>query len=226
MRRSSTIALALAAAALAAGCGSSGSSSTTTKTTKTTAKKPPACARVAAPKPRNEKLKAPPQTVKQGQKLTADVETSCGAFEIALDTAQQPKTVNSFVYLAKRGFYDGLDFQRVVPGFVVQGGDPLGNGTGGPGYTVVEAPPPNVVYRRGVVAMAKTGLQPPGASGSQFFVVTAAADAGLPADYAVLGRVTSGMAAVERIAGLADPRLGSTGGKPIRPVIIRKITVH
>lgn len=129
-------------------------------------------------------------------------------------------------YLAKRGFYDGLDFQRVVPGFVVQGGDPLGTGAGGPGYTVVEAPPPDTTYRRGVVAMAKTEIQPPGASGSQFFVVTAPADAGLPAVYAVLGKVTSGMASVERIAHLANPKLGPPGGEPLQPVVIDKITIH
>src|SRR5207244_2334132 len=103
-------------------------------------------------------------------------------------------------------------FHRVVPQFVIQGGDPLGNGTGGPGYEVVEPPPKGTVYRRGVVAMAKTAVQPPGASGSQFFVVTAAADAGLPPVYAVLGRVTSGMEAVDRIAGLANAALGPQGG--------------
>jgi cyclophilin family peptidyl-prolyl cis-trans isomerase len=225
MRHRSSIAVVLAAVAAGSGCGSSGSSSESSGSTTAAAPKGSGCEQVAAPKPKHVKLKAPPQTVKRGEKLSAVVETSCGRFEIALDTQQQPKTVNSFVYLAKRGFYDGLDFQRVVPRFVVQGGDPLGTGAGGPGYTVVEAPPANAVYRRGVVAMAKTQLQPPGASGSQFFVVTAPADAGLPADYAVLGRVTSGMQSVERIGRLADPKLGPQGGEPIEPVIIRRITV-
>ena len=153
------------------------------------------------------------------------MKTSCGSFTISLDTAQQPKTVSSFVYLARKGFYDGLAFDRVVPHFVVQGGDPLGNGTGGPGYEVVEPPAQNTVYRRGVVAMAKTAVQPPGASGSQFFVVSAPADAGLPPVYAVLGRVSSGMKIVDRIASLADPALGRQGGEPREPVVIDRITI-
>ncbi len=219
--------IAILASLALAGCGSSDSSSQSASTTTTaTTGSSSGCAPASKPKPRKVSLKAPPMSIKRGEKLTATVETSCGRFDIALDTAQQPKTVNSFVYLAKRGFYDGLAFQRVVPGFVVQGGDPLGNGKGGPGYTVVEAPPANAVYRRSVVAMAKTALEPPGASGSQFFVVTAPADAGLPPDYAILGRVTSGMTAVERIARLADPKLGPVGGEPTEPVVIRKITVH
>jgi peptidyl-prolyl cis-trans isomerase B (cyclophilin B) len=171
-------------------------------------------------------LKRPRVTVKPGQNLEANVKTSCGSFRIALDTRHAPKTVSSFVYLARHRFYDGLGFHRVVPGFVIQGGDPLGTGLGGPGYTVVERPPVNTTYRRGVVAMAKTAIQPPGASGSQFFVVTAPADAGLPPVYAVLGKVTAGMAAVERIAHLADPRLGPQGGEPRAPVVIDRIAVN
>ena len=99
------------------------------------------CKKVVAPAAKNVSLKAPKQTVQKGEELTAVVETSCGTFDIALDTTRAPKTVNSFVYLSEKGFYDGLTFHRIAPGFVIQGGDPLGNGQGGPGYTVVEAPP-------------------------------------------------------------------------------------
>ena len=81
-------------------------------------------------------------------------------------------TGGSFKYLADQGFYDGTTFHRIVPGFVIQGGDPQGDGTGGPGYSVVEPPPQDLVYARGVVAMAKTELEKPGTSGSQFFIVT------------------------------------------------------
>src|SRR5947208_990656 len=81
-----------------------------------------------------------------GEKLSAVVKTSCGTFDIALDAQRAPKTVNSFVYLARKGFYDGLDFFRVTPNFVIQGGDPLGNGLGGPGYHVDEQPPRNLAY--------------------------------------------------------------------------------
>jgi cyclophilin family peptidyl-prolyl cis-trans isomerase len=225
MRRTLSLPVTLAVALVVAGCGG-GSSSSSTSSTKAASKPSSGCKQVPEPKPRHVKLKSPPVTVKTGEKLTADVATSCGSFQISLDTGNFPKTVNSFVYLAKRGFYNGLDFQRVVPQFVVQGGDPLGTGAGGPGYTVVEAPPSSTSYRRGVVAMAKTAVQPPGASGSQFFVVTAPADAGLPADYAVLGKVTSGMDSVERIAHLANPALGPQGGPPRQPVVIDKITVH
>ncbi len=107
------------------------------------------CKEVEAPAPKKVSLKAPPQTVKKGEKLTAVVETSCGTFDIALDSSRAPKTVNSFAYLSDEGFYDDLTFHRIAPGFVIQGGDPLGTGTGGPGYTVVEKPPANLAYTKG-----------------------------------------------------------------------------
>ena len=90
---------------------------------------------------------------------------------------------------------------------MIQGGDPLGTGRGGPGYSVDEPPPSDAEYTRGTVAMAKTAVEPPGRSGSQFFVVTAA-DAGLPPDYALLGEVSSGEDVVDRIAELGDPASG------------------
>jgi peptidyl-prolyl cis-trans isomerase B (cyclophilin B) len=172
------------------------------------------------------KLEQPAVNVSRGEHLTATVTTSCGSFRIALEETRQPKTVSSFAYLARRHFYDGLGFFKVVPRFVIQGGDPLGDGTGGPGYEIVEPPPPDTVYRRGVVAMAKNAIQPSGASGSQFFVVTAPADAGLPPTSAVLGRVSAGMATVDRIGSLADPSLGRRGGPPREPIVIERIRVH
>lgn len=180
----------------------------------------PGCEKVAPPAPRKVSLKAPTQAVRPGEKLTAIVKTSCGTFDIALDTQRAPQTVNSFVYLARKGFYDGLDFQRVAPGFVIQGGDPLGNGTGGPGYHVDEKPPPNLAYTKGVVAMAKTAVEPPGRSGSQFFVVLAA-DAGLSPDYALLGRIDRGMEVVDRIGSLGTP-----SEQPRQTVLIDKITIE
>ncbi len=159
-----------------------------------------------------------------GEAATATVETSCGSFEIKLDTKNSPKTANSFAFLAEKGFYDGTTFHRVAPGFVIQGGDPLGNGQGGPGYSVTEAPPQDTTYRNGLVAMAKTEVEPPGTSGSQFFVVTAPADAGLPPDYAVLGQVTKGMDAVDAIAALADP--SDPNQAPTQVVTIDKVTIN
>jgi cyclophilin family peptidyl-prolyl cis-trans isomerase len=195
------------------GGGSSNDSSTTASTG--------GCKEVEAPSAKKISLKAPPQTVKKGEKLTAVVETSCGTFDIALDSSKAPKTVNSFAYLSEEGFYDDLTFHRIAPGFVIQGGDPLGTGSGGPGYTVVEKPPANLSYTKGTVAMAKTSAEPPGSSGSQFYVVTAP-DAGLPPEYALVGKVDKGYDAVERIEGLAKP--GTE--EPKRPVLIEKITIE
>jgi peptidyl-prolyl cis-trans isomerase B (cyclophilin B) len=141
---------------------------------------------------------------------------------IELDTKGSPKTANSFAFLAEQGFYDGTVFHRIAPGFVIQGGDPKGDGTGGPGYSVTEAPPQDTTYAKGLVAMAKTAVEPPGTSGSQFFVVTAPADAGLPPDYAVLGEVTEGTDVVEAIGELGDPATE----QPLQPVTIDSVTIE
>jgi peptidyl-prolyl cis-trans isomerase B (cyclophilin B) len=152
------------------------------------------------------------------------VSTNCGSFAFTLDVRQAPKTAASFYYLVHRGFFDGLTFHRVVPGFVIQGGDPLGNGSGGPGYTVVEAPPPRTRYAAGDVAMAKTSEQPAGASGSQFFVVTSSAGAAqLSPDYALAGRVVSGMDVVQRIDRLPTSPPGD--GAPSPAVVMSRVTV-
>ena len=177
------------------------------------------CKTVTAPKPKHVSLKAPKQTVQKGEKLTAVVATSCGTFDIALDTTRAPKTTNSFAYLSEEGFYDDLTFHRIAPGFVIQGGDPLGNGTGGPGYSVDEKPPSNLSYTKGTVAMAKTSAEPPGRSGSQFYVVTAP-DAGLPPEYALVGKVDSGYDVVDRI-----DKLGTPAEKPKQTVLIESITI-
>jgi peptidyl-prolyl cis-trans isomerase B (cyclophilin B) len=178
------------------------------------------CKEVEAPAPKSTSFKAPKQTVKQGEELTAVVETSCGTFDIALASQEAPKTVNSFVFLSEEGFYDGLDFHRIVPEFVIQGGDPLGNGSGGPGYSVVEKPPANLKYTKGVVAMAKSGSAPAGSSGSQFFVVTGA-EAGLPPEYALVGNVSEGMEVVELIG-----ELGNKKEEPTQTVLIEHIEIE
>jgi peptidyl-prolyl cis-trans isomerase B (cyclophilin B) len=189
----------------------------------TSATLPRGCQEAQAPPSKRVDLKPPRRKVGRSQSLVAAVDTSCGSFEIALDARDSPKTVSSFVYLAREGVYDDTTFHKIVPRFVIQGGDPLGTGSGGPGYSVDELPPSNVEYTRGTVAMAKAATEPPGRSGSQFFVVTAA-DAGLAPQYALLGEVSSGEDVVDRIAGLGDPASGQTG-TPLAPVVIRKITV-
>jgi peptidyl-prolyl cis-trans isomerase B (cyclophilin B) len=178
------------------------------------------CEEVEAPQPKQVKLKAPKQTLKEGEEVTAVVETSCGSFEIALDTEQAPKTANSFAYMAEEGFYDDLTFHRVAPGFVIQGGDPLGTGTGGPGYSVDEKPPSNLSYTKGVVAMAKSSAEPPGRSGSQFYVVTAP-DAGLQPEYALVGEVSEGYDTVARI-----DKLGTQAETPKQTVLIESVTIE
>ncbi len=205
------IAAAIVAAILIARSGGSDDSGTASAS---------GCRKVAAPQPKKVSFKAPKQTVKKGEKLTATVKTSCGSFEIDLATKQAPKTVNSFAFLAEEGFYDDLTFHRVAPEFVIQGGDPLGTGTGGPGYSVDEKPPANLSYTKGVVAMAKSQAEPPGRSGSQFFVVLSA-DAGLPPEYALVGRVDKGFDVVERIGDLGTPE-----EKPKQVVLIEEISVE
>jgi cyclophilin family peptidyl-prolyl cis-trans isomerase len=178
------------------------------------------CKEVEAPAPKKVSLKAPKQTVTKGEKLTAVVETSCGTFEIALDSSRAPVTVNSFAYLGEEGFYDGLTFHRIAPGFVIQGGDPLGTGLGDAGYSVTEKPPANLAYTKGTVAMAKSSADPPGHSSSQFFVVTSA-DAGLPPEYALVGKVDKGYDVVEKIEAQ-----GTAAEKPKQTVLIEKLTIE
>jgi cyclophilin family peptidyl-prolyl cis-trans isomerase len=197
---------------LLGGCGGGGGESSTAPSL------PAGCDHVPAPAPKEVELSRPTTTL-QGP-ATATVETSCGSFTIALDTARAPKTTSSFAYLAGQGVYNGTPFHRIVPGFVIQGGDPTGTGAGGPGYFVDEPPPRNLSYTRGIVAMAKTAAEPPGRSGSQFFVVTVP-DAGLTPDYALVGRVSSGFDVVQRIE-----QLGTPSGRPRAPVVIRRVTVR
>lgn len=211
------VAVGIVAAILISRGGGSDESSTSSSSTEASAG---GCKKVEAPPPKNVSFKAPKQVLKSGEEATAVVKTSCGTFEIALDTKRAPKIANSFAFLAEEGFYNELTFHRVAPGFVIQGGDPKGDGTGGPGYTVTEKPPSNLAYTKGVVAMAKGSTDPPGRSGSQFFVVTAA-DAGLPPEYGLLGKVTKGYSTVAKIE-----KLGTPEEKPKQTVLIEEVTIE
>jgi cyclophilin family peptidyl-prolyl cis-trans isomerase len=230
IRRVLTLALATV---LLAGCGSSSSSKTAstpatsassaattpqTTTSATTAR--PGCQAATAPQPRGpQHLAAPTQRLAPARTYVVTLSTNCGSIEIQLDVKRAPKTSASFASLVKRRFYDGLSFHRIAAGFVIQGGDPSGDGSGGPGYTIVEKPPANLNYTPGTVAMAKSATQPDGASGSQFFIVTGTASA-LPPQYALVGRVVGGMAAVNAIAAI--PSNPPQDGAPTRPVVIRR----
>ncbi len=214
------LALVLASGALLAACGGSDDTGTT-EADSTTGGGP--CEKVDTPPPKTAAdLPAPKADAPTAAGVTFD--TSCGSFTVTFDD-QAPKTAASFQYLAEKGFYDDTVFHRVVPGFVIQGGDPLGAdpakaGTGGPGYHVDEKPPSDLSYTKGVVAMAKSQVEPPGRSGSQFYVVTGA-DAGLPPDYALVGKVTEGMETVEAIDALGTP---GADGPPTQTVVINSAT--
>jgi cyclophilin family peptidyl-prolyl cis-trans isomerase len=146
------------------------------------------------------------------------METSCGRITIDLDVAAGGRATAAFAALARAGFYDGLPFHRVVPGFVIQGGDPLGTGAGGSGFTVEAPPPGGYRYRNGDVAMAKAPSEAPGASSSQFFIVATEAGAALlDPIYAVVGHAVDEESSrtIRRI-----DRLGIDDGPPAEPVYI------
>jgi peptidyl-prolyl cis-trans isomerase B (cyclophilin B) len=220
-------ALAACCALLAAGCGSekkaAATPAPTATATATAAQAAGGCRKVADPGPKDEGRLSKPHTKLDAKKTyVATVRTSCGSFQITLDAKRAPITGGNFAYLVSKRFFDRLTFHRIVPDFVIQGGDPKGDGTGGPGYTVVEPPPRSLTYQPGVVAMAKTQTDPSGASGSQFFVVTGAGAASLPPQYALLGKVTQGMDVVKRIGAVqADPNTG----RPVTPVVIDSIRI-
>jgi len=176
------------------------------------------CEQVDAPAPKSDGgAKAPQDALDPEAIYDIVVATNCGDFTIRLDQKAAPETAASVAELARSGFYDGTIFHRVVSGFVIQGGDPTGTGTGGPGYSTRDKPPAGAAYTRGVVAMAKTGAEPPGTAGSQFYVVTGA-DAGLPPDYAIVGEITEGIETTSRIDALGDPAVGD--GPPKQPVVV------
>jgi cyclophilin family peptidyl-prolyl cis-trans isomerase len=181
------------------------SEATSTQATDTQAAQTDASGCTAVTPPAGGKRDEPKPTKALDPSKTYDVklQTNCGSFTIRLAVKTSPATTASFVSLVQKHFFDGTIFHRIVPGFVVQGGDPTGTGGGGPGYQTVDKPPASTAYTLGVVAMAKTQTEAPGTSGSQFFVVTAQ-DAQLPPDYAVLGHISAGSAVVSRIGELGD----------------------
>lgn len=181
------------------------------------------CGPARAPAARGaQQISKPTLKLNPAKSYVVTLTTNCGTIEIHLDVRQAPRTTASFAYLVKRGFYDNLTFHRVASGFVIQGGDPNGDGSGGPGYTIVEPPPNDLRYTLGTVAMAKTGTDPAGASGSQFFIVTTR-DAPLPPQYALVGRVLGSLAGVEAISKLpTDP---PQDGAPTTPVVISRATL-
>ena len=218
--------LLLAGAALLAGCGSSDSEQTTPARTETapeqapqSATAPQGCKEVKAPAARESGGEKKPTTkLSTSSPPSLTFETNCGSFTIKLDPKASPKAAASVASLARKGFYDNTVFHRIVPGFVIQGGDPTATGSGGAGYDTVDKPASDTKYKHGAVAMAKGPTEPPGSASSQFFVVTGQ-DAGLPPDYAVIGKVSKGLDVVDRIG-----KLGDSSEKPTFTVVVEKAT--
>jgi cyclophilin family peptidyl-prolyl cis-trans isomerase len=152
------------------------------------------------------------------KRYVATMVTSHGTMVIALDPLAAPKTVNSFVFLSRYHFYDGVIFHRIIPSFVLQGGDPKGTGTGGPGYKYADELPAAGKYKVGSLAMANAG---PNTNGSQFFVISGPDGAGLPPLYSLFGEVVSGLDVVATINAL-----GTRGGSPKERVVIETVTIE
>ena len=227
-----SIVVALFACLVVVGVTSSLSGAATTNPTRTAETPRPASSRVVLPagcvttvppKTKKPTYKSPPPfTINVAKTYVAHVSTTCGTFDISLAPKVAPKTANSFVFLARTHFYDGLTFHRLFKNFVIQGGDPKGNGTGGPGYVLPTEPPKNG-YKQGSVGMANAG---PDTTGSQFFVVVSAAGAkdlgGPPYLYSDLGTITKNFAVIPKLMTFAP---ASNDGQPTRPLYIFKITI-
>ncbi|MBI3379484.1 peptidylprolyl isomerase [Candidatus Gottesmanbacteria bacterium] len=159
-------------------------------------------------------------TLDQSKKYFALIDTNKGQMKINLFSKETPVTVNNFVFLSKEGFYNGTNFHRIVSGFMIQGGDPKGDGTGGPGYNF---PDEKITrdYKRGIVAMANSG---PNTNGSQFFIMHQ--DYNLPKQYVIFGQITDGLNTLDKIAG--TPTVDNGQGeksKPTEKVTIDKLTI-
>ncbi|MGD0741903.1 MAG: peptidylprolyl isomerase [Acidimicrobiales bacterium] len=159
----------------------------------------------------------PPMCLDPAKRYTATMVTSKGTFVFALDAEGAPITVNSFVFLARYHFFDGIAFHRIIPGFVVQGGDPTGTGTGGPGYRIADELPQPGRYEIGSLAMANAG---PNTNGSQFFIISGTQGKALPPQYSRFGQVVSGLDVLAAIDAT-----GSASGRPSERVTIESVTI-
>jgi cyclophilin family peptidyl-prolyl cis-trans isomerase len=151
------------------------------------------------------------------KRYTAEMVTSKGTLTIALDPIGAPATVNNFVFLARYHYYEGIVFHRIIPGFMLQGGDPTGSGRGGPGYRFDDELPAKGRYELGSLAMANAG---PNTNGSQFFVISGPAGVGLPPQYSLFGKVVAGIDVVAAIEAV-----GTSSGSPKETVTIESVTI-
>ena len=169
--------------------------------------------------PKKQKFDAAPEMgIDPSKRYTATMETSMGTLVIALDPIAAPITVNNFVFLAAQHYYDGIIFHRIIQGFVCQGGDPDGNGRGGPGYRFVDELPKPGKYQIGSLAMANAG---PNTNGSQFFLISGPSGVQLPPAYSLFGQVVKGLDIVEMMQNVPT----GPGDRPKDDVVIRSVTI-
>jgi cyclophilin family peptidyl-prolyl cis-trans isomerase len=168
-----------------------------------------------------------PADARVADTVTVTIETSCGPITAELDPSLAPESVNSFVFLAEQGYFDGTVSHRVLPGFMMQAGDPTATGFGGPGYTLPdEFPPADYLYERGTIAMANAGS---GTTGSQFFIMFDTVDR-LPPQYSVIGSVVGGLDTLDAIARVPLGRAPSSGdpspSTPLQTVYLKSVSVN
>jgi len=222
---------AIALSVAISGCGSTNNitpsqqpnNSSTTAPANQTASPAPSNTSVATNSPKQQWKSAPPMTINKSQKYFALFHTNLGDFSMQLFADSSPKTVNNFVFLAKHHFYDGDKFFRILKTFMVQTGDPLNNGTGGPGYQFADELPPKYPYAAGIVAMANAG---PNTNGSQFFICTVDDSQALQPLYTEFGKIISGMNVVQRIAAI--PVVTNPSGEasdPTKNAVIESVTI-
>ena len=168
--------------------------------------------------PKTQKFnEAPEMGIDPSKRYTATMETSVGTIVIALDAINAPGTVNNFVFLAAHHYYDGVIFHRIINGFMCQGGDPTGTGTGGPGYKFKDEPVKQR-YQLGSVAMANAG---PNTNGSQFFLISGPSGVGLPPQYNHFGQIVKGLDVLEKMQSVKTAR----GDRPVEDVVINGVTI-
>ena len=225
-RRDRILAIAVAAAVALAGIGvgiylvvrgpaaKPAASKSSSATVACGGKKP-----LAASVTKSQFKKAPPLTVDPKKTYTVTMQTSCGTIQLLLDPKDAPVAVNNLVFLVRQHFYDGLTFHRIVKDFVIQGGDPTGTGSGGPGYKFNDELKNKLKYDIGTVAMANAGAD---TNGSQFFIVTGTQGVSLPKKYTIFGHVSQGLDVAERIGALAT---NTQTQRPLQTVYIESMTV-
>jgi cyclophilin family peptidyl-prolyl cis-trans isomerase len=169
--------------------------------------------------PQKQKFDSPPEMgIDPNKRYTATMSTSMGDMVIALDPLRAPKTVNNFVFLALHHYFDGIIFHRIINGFVCQGGDPTGTGTGSPGYRFDDELPKAGQYEIGSVAMANAG---PNTNGSQFFLISGPSGVGLPPNYSLFGKIVKGLDVLDAMQRVPTGR----GDRPHEDVVINSVTI-